>query len=116
MDKIPFRGITTGTYKKPINPAKSQALSMTITKGWSIGVKIAVDSSVSLGDSISYEWSKSLSTTNTLAMDVSTQDKWPPFHECYLEVRIWHAKFKGECDNFPRADCGGDLQVVFKKS
>ncbi|KAF5138930.1 hypothetical protein E5D57_002719 [Metarhizium anisopliae] len=75
MDKIPFRGVTTGTYKKPINVAKSPALSTTLTEGWSIGVNVAVNSSISLGGSISYEWSKSLSTTNTLTMDVSTQDK-----------------------------------------
>lgn len=111
MDKIPFRGVTTGTYKKPINVAKSQAPSTTLTEGWSIGVNVAVNPSISLGGSISYEWFKSLSNTSTLAMDVSTQDKWPPFHEYHLEVRIWHAKIKGECDNFLRADCGGDLHT-----
>ncbi|KFG79119.1 hypothetical protein MANI_021581 [Metarhizium anisopliae] len=110
MDKIPFRGVTTGTWKKPINVAKSQAPSTTLSEGCtSIGVNVAVDSSISLGGSISYEWSKSLSTTNTLTMDVSTQDQWPPLHECHLKVRIWHAKIKGEYDNFPRADCGGHL-------
>ncbi|KAG8407734.1 hypothetical protein J3459_018397 [Metarhizium acridum] len=41
-------------------------------------------------------------------MDVSTQDKCPPSHECHLEVRTWHVKFKGESDKFAKADRGDD--------
>lgn len=116
MDKVPFTSVITSTYEKPINVVKSQAPSTTLTEGWSIGVNLAVNQYTSWGGSISYELSESLSTTNTLTMDVSTQDKWPPFHECHLEVRIWHPKLEGECDKFPRADCGGDLEVIFEKS
>ncbi|KID89005.1 hypothetical protein MAJ_11031, partial [Metarhizium majus ARSEF 297] len=58
---------------------------------------------VSLAASISYELSKSLGTTNTLTMDVSTRGKCPLLHECHLEAHTWHTKVKGECDNFPRA-------------
>ncbi|KAG8407733.1 hypothetical protein J3459_018396 [Metarhizium acridum] len=44
IDKIPFTSVSTGTYEKTINVAKSQSLSRTLTRGWRIiGVNVAIN-------------------------------------------------------------------------